>query len=96
MDEENVYLKRWITLKDEKDLSGASTAVTTLFVLGAMLSILLAFLILLEVHSIFVAIVSLVLGWSIAERNALRTRIKLWPHLEKYLNWEAIRGHISR
>ena len=52
-------------------------------------------LIFLKVNSIFIALVSSIIGWSIAERNALRHRVNLWPKLERCLSWDAICERLS-
>ena len=29
-------------------------------------------------------------GWLIAERNALETRLKQWPEMKQYIDWEKV------
>ncbi|MDF1691692.1 MAG: hypothetical protein P1U47_04940 [Zhongshania sp.] len=93
---EDSYLKQWTELKEGSGIENASFISIKLFITGAFLSILVALLIFFQVHSAFVAIVSVAIGWVIAERNALLSKIALWPKLEKYLNWELIYEHVSK
>lgn len=34
--------------------------------------------------------VAFVLGWTVSELNALRTREELWPALERVIDWVAV------
>ena len=74
----------------------AKFASRKLFFIGILLTGIVAVLMFFKANSIFIALVSAVIGWSIAERNALRSRINLWPKLEKYLSWEAIHERLSK
>jgi uncharacterized membrane protein YqgA involved in biofilm formation len=94
--DENVYLKQWKALKEGGGMESASTKSASLFSVGALLSVVVVLLIYFQVHSSIVAIVSVAIGWIIAERNALNSRIEMWPKLEKYLNWEIINESISK
>ena len=40
---------------------------------------------------IFVAAVSAVTGWVIAERNALQLRVSQWPIFSEYIDWDRVR-----
>jgi len=90
------YLEQWLTLKEGSGIKSARSKTMKLQFIGISLTVAVSLLIYFQVHSAFIAIVSVAIGWVIAERNALRSRIKLWPKLEKYLNWELINEHISK
>jgi len=87
---EKRYLQQWVALKDEAELVRVSKLAKMLFLLGAGLTVIVAFLIFLNVSPILIAIVAAAIGWTISESNALHTRIKLWPVLKRYLDWDAI------
>lgn len=95
MNEEEKILKQWITLK-ESGVERAKVASRKLFFISMALTGIVVALIFLKANSIFIALVSTAIGWSIAERNALRSRVNLWPKLEKYLSWEAIHERLSK
>ena len=40
---------------------------------------------------IFIAAVSAVSGWVIAERNALQLRVSQWPIFSEYIDWDRVR-----
>lgn len=95
MDQDS-YLEQWKALKKDGGIEIASSRSTTLFVVGASLTVVVALLVYLQAHVALVALVSAAIGWVIAERNALKSRIALWPKLEKYLNWELINADSSK
>lgn len=38
----------------------------------------------------FVAVAAAAMGWVIAERNALRTRLGQWPIFKTYIDWNRV------
>lgn len=91
MDQERKTLKRWIAIEDGTGIDVATRIKRLLFVVGMCLSILILFSIVHGFHPAIVSVLSVLLGWSLAEGNALRSRIEQWPHIRKYLNWKLIR-----
>lgn len=96
MSDEITCLKQWLSLKDNAGLQKATSLSTKLFVLGGILTIVVTAMIISKFNTIVVAVVSVAIGWLIAEGNALRSRAKLWPTLEEYLDWETIRKNVCR
>ena len=94
--EEDAYLKKWKYLKEGGGIERASSMSTSLFFIGVFLSVVVVLLIYFQAHSSIVATASVAIGWVVAEKNALRSRVAMWPKLEKYLNWELINEHISK
>lgn len=90
MNEEHKILETWISIKEAGGPIKARKTVNLLLLIGISLSVLIAILVYLRVNPILYVALSIILGWSIAERNALTVRIKMWPKLDKYLNWELI------
>jgi len=96
MNKENHILQTWLSLKEAGGLLKAKRASNILLIIGLVISILLVFSIFYRLNPIISVILSFILGWSIAERNALRIRIEMWPKLEKYLNWDVIQENCKK
>ncbi len=91
MNNEKQILQTWLTLKENGGLLKAKKAKNTLLFFGLLLSFLVAYMLFHKLNPIYSILPLVLIGWSIAERNALCSRIESWPKLEKYLNWELIR-----
>ena len=48
------------------------------------------FAVVYKLHPVFVAVAATVMGWVIAERNALRSRIAQWPTFKRYIDWKRV------
>jgi hypothetical protein len=59
-------------------------------VVGLVLCIVVAFAVVYRLHPALTAIAAAAMGWVIAERNALRTRIAQWPSFKKYIDWKRV------
>ncbi len=90
MNEEQKMLQTWVAIKEECGLSKAKKTNKILLFLGVVLSIVVTYIFYYKINPLFSILPSILIGWSIAERNALRARIESWPKLEKYLNWKLI------
>ena len=91
MDQEQETLQRWVAIEDSTGIDAALRMVKNLTVGSISLTILIVCAFYFNFHPAIVSVLSILLGWSVAERNALRSRIKLWPQLRKYLDWKLIR-----
>ena len=45
--------------------------------------------------SFFIPWPSIAIGWCIAERNALQSRMAYWPTARKYIDWDRVRADRS-
>lgn len=96
MNQEQKILQKWISIKDEGGISKAKKTKIILLLLGVILSVVVAIIFYYKLNPLFSIIPSVLLGWSVAERNALTSRIKSWSKLEKYLNWDVIRENAKK
>jgi hypothetical protein len=83
-------LLRLLALEDEGGLRRAKTVVRVLGFVGLALSIFIVFGIVYKLHPIAIAVGAAVMGWVIAERNALRTRLVQWPAIRRYVDWKRV------
>ncbi|HEV7925721.1 MAG TPA: hypothetical protein VGR14_10210 [Verrucomicrobiae bacterium] len=83
-------LLRWHSLEKEDGLRRAKAAVLVLGFAGLALSIFIVFAIVYKLHPIAIAVAAAVMGWVVAERNALRTRLVQWPAIRRYVDWKRV------
>jgi len=69
--------------------------VRILWIAGLLLCIVVIFGISYGLHPVVVAIAAVVMGWVIAERNALRTRLSQWPILRRYIDWKRVQEDLA-
>ena len=63
---------------------------------GMLLAICIGIAVAYGLHPGFIAIASAAVGWIIAERNALRSRISQWPIMRNYIDWQRVRADLPR
>jgi len=61
-----------------------------LWFVGLVLCIFVLFAVVCRLHPAFVAVAAAVMGWVVAESNALRTRIAQWPIFKTYIDWKKV------
>ena len=84
-------LNRWESLQDGTGLARSAKLARLLSASGFLLVLLVTCAIAYRLSPIFVAAVSAVTGWVIAERNALQLRVSQWPILSEYIDWDHVR-----
>jgi hypothetical protein len=88
-------LARWQALEGEDGLRRATLTARILWLVGLGLAVFVALAVAYELHPAFVAIGAAVMGWTIAERNALRTRIAQWPTFKRYVDWNRVKQDLA-
>ena len=83
-------LTRWQSLEKNGGLQRAGATARLLWIVGLVLCTLVVFAVVCRIHPAFVAVVAAVMGWVIAESNALRTRLTQWPILKTYIDWKKV------
>jgi len=83
-------LTRWQSLEKNGGLQRAGAAARTLRIIGLALCIFVGFAVVYQLHPVFVAVAAAVMGWLIAEANALRTRLTQWPIFKSYIDWKKV------
>jgi hypothetical protein len=48
-----------------------------------------------RLHVVIVAVASAIMGWIIAESNALRNRLAQWPILRRYIDWKHVQEDLA-
>ena len=83
-------LTRWQSLEKDGGLQRAGAASRTLRIVGLVLCIFVVFAVVYRLHPALVAVAAAVMGWMIAESNALRTRLTQWPIFKSYIDWKKV------
>jgi len=88
-------LERWQSLEKDDGLRRADFTARVLWFVGLALFILVAFGVVYGLHPAAVAVAAAAMGWVIAERNALRTRLVQWPVFKRYIDWNRVQEDLS-
>ena len=83
-------LTRWQSLEENGGLQRAGATARLLWIVGLVLCIFVVFAVVYRLHPAFVAVTAAVMGWVIAESNALRTRLAQWPLFKSYIDWKKV------
>jgi hypothetical protein len=81
---------RWRFLEQGEGLQRATSTARVAGVVGFLLCAFVVFAIVYRLHPVAIALAAAGLGWVVAERNALRSRIAQWPILKRYINWKQV------
>lgn len=92
----NRLLTRLDSLEKGNGLQRAKSVGLVLFVVGLLLAIFIGIAVAYRLHPGFIAIASAAVGWMIAERNALRSRISQWPIMRNYIDWHRVEQDLRR
>ena len=65
-----------------------------LWVVGLVLFLFVVLGVLYHLHPALIAVAAAVMGWVVAERNALRTRIAQWPIFKSYIDWRRVQDDL--
>ena len=88
-------LMRWQALEKGDGLRRVSSLVRVLWVLGLVLCLVVVFGIFYGWPTVAVAVAAAVMGWIIAETNALRSRLAQWPLFKRYIDWRRVEEDLS-
>jgi hypothetical protein len=84
-------LERWIALRGEEGIERARRTVTYLSVVAFGLTLVVALCATLTDWPAWALLLpAAAVGWLVAERNALQSRVEQWPALSEYLDWRMI------
>jgi hypothetical protein len=83
-------LARWHALSHADGLQRAKSMALTLWIVGLAVTIFVVVAIAKGFDATLIAVGAAVVGWIIAETNALRTRIAQWSTFKTYLDWQRI------
>ncbi len=88
-------LTRWHELEAGDGLQRAVATARVLWLIGLVLAGFVALALVYRLPTAFVAVAAAVMGWTIAERNALRTRAAQWPIFRSYVDWERVKQDLE-
>ena len=83
-------LTRWQSLEKGGGLKRAVSMTRALWFVGLVLCIFVVVAVIYRFHPAFVAVAAAVMGWVVAESNALRTRLAQWPIFKTYIDWKRV------
>ncbi|MFN0198722.1 MAG: hypothetical protein ACKVT0_18400 [Planctomycetaceae bacterium] len=89
-------LARWQSLENGPGLKKVALWSRVLWVVGFVLSLFVVFGLYHQLNPIVIAAASAVMGWVIAETNALRNRRAQWPLLRPYIDWQRVQADLAR
>jgi hypothetical protein len=89
-------LSRLDSLEKGDGIRRAKLVSRVLFVLGLLLAAFVGVAIAYAFHPTFIAVPAAAVGWVIAERNALRSRISQWPIMRNYIDWQRVKADLPR
>lgn len=91
----NYALKRWQDLRCADGWKKVTKTIFLLRVLALVLCLGLVYSVVYLDSKIAPAIIGLILGWAVSEKNALITRKQIWPTLEKVIDWELVEKELG-
>jgi hypothetical protein len=91
----NKLLARWHSLEKGDGLQRARSTARIFWFIGLALCILAVAGVVYGLHRAIVAVAAASMGWIIAERNALRSRLAQWPILRRYIDWKRVQEDLS-
>src|ERR1041384_452431 len=94
-DETKQLLARWQSLEKDGGLRRADSTARVLWIVGLVLFLLVVFGLVYGFHPALIAVAAAVMGWVIAERNALRTRAAQWPIFRSYIDWKRVQQDLK-
>lgn len=80
-------LTRWQSLRDGKGMERATSVARGLWLAGLALFLFVFLGIYFSFPEVAVTVAAAVMGWVIAESNALRLRIAQWATVASYIDW---------
>ena len=90
-DEARFYLKAWMDMHDDPGIDRTKRMILVLQILSLCAGVALVAGVFLAWHPIVIGVAGMILGYTGAETASLKSRMRSWPHNEKYFDWEAIR-----
>jgi hypothetical protein len=88
-------LNRWQSLRTEAGLKRAASVARWLWLAGLILALVVAFGLYYELPPLAVAAAASAMGWVVAERNALKSRISQWPMVVSYIDWGRVTNDLG-
>ena len=94
--EARVYLQAWMDLHEGPGMERVKKMILVLRILSAVAGIALVAGVFFAWHPLAIALAGIILGYTGAESASLMSRMRSWPHNEKYFDWEAIKEALDK
>jgi hypothetical protein len=92
----NDILTRWLNLEEGTGLAKAKLATRYLSIASFIICVAIALMgAYLKLPWWVLVVPTAVVGWLIAERNALEMRIAQWPVYRQYIDWSRVRADLQ-
>lgn len=92
----NEILARWHEIESREGLARAKKISRSLTIVALILCVVIGLVsIRYGLASIAYAVAGALVGWLIAERNALDSRIADWPTYRQYIDWSRVRQDLQ-
>jgi len=88
-------LVRWKSLESGNGLQQVHFRARVLWLVGLALLSVVVFGVGYGLHPIDIALAAAVMGWIIAERNALEIRLTQWPVFQRYIDWKRVEEELA-
>ena len=88
-------LDRWERLRSGTGLARATSASRALWLIGLALFFVVVLGLYYRLPPAALVAASAVMGWVIAERNALKARLAQWATISSYIDWERVRNDLG-
>ena len=88
-------LTRWQSLQKDGGLQRVASLGRLLGIVGCVLCLFVVFGVVCRLHPASIAVAAAVMGWVVAERNALRTRAAQWPIFKNYIDWKRVQDDLN-
>jgi hypothetical protein len=88
-------LTHWQSLEKDGGIQRAASMARVLWIVGLVLFLFIVFGVVYRLHPALIAVAAAVMGWVIAERNALVTRAAQWPIFKSYIDWKRVQEDLK-
>jgi hypothetical protein len=89
-DKTKSMLTRWQTLESDEGLKKVRFYIYMLGLVGLLFCMFTVVGVATGINPIATAISAAIMGWIVAETNALRNRSSQWPIFQRYIDWKRV------
>lgn len=93
--EARIYLRAWLNLHEGDGVQRARRMILMLRIVSLVAGIAVCGGMIFAWHPIAIGVAGVVLGFAGAEAGALMSRLRAWPHNQKFIDWERVREELQ-
>ena len=94
-EEAQVYLRAWLDLHEGPGIERAQRMIRTFQIIAFCLGAVLVAGLILGWHPYINGLAGVLFGYTGAEVGAMKSRLRVWPHNERYIDWEKVKGTLE-